>query len=62
LIGKPEGKRPLGRLRDRRKDNINIYLEEIGSEGVNWIHLVQDRVQRRALLNTIMDLRIPRRL
>jgi len=42
LVGKPEGKRPLGRHRHRWEDNIRMGLREIGSEGVDWIHLAQD--------------------
>jgi hypothetical protein len=45
LVGKPEGKRPLGRHRCRREDNIRMDLREIGWEGVDWIHLGQDRDQ-----------------
>jgi hypothetical protein len=45
LVGRPKGKRPLGRPRRRWEDNINMDLGEIGSDGVNWIHLAQDRVQ-----------------
>jgi hypothetical protein len=47
LVGRPEGKRPLGRPRRRWEDNIKMDLEEIGIDGVNWIRLAQDRVQRR---------------
>jgi hypothetical protein len=57
LIGKPEGKRPLGRLRRRWVDNTKINLREIGWGGMNWIDLVQD--QWRALVNTLMKLRFP---
>jgi hypothetical protein len=56
LVGKPEGKRPLGRPKIRRVDNIKIDLREIGWGGVDWIDLAQDRDQWRALVNTIMDL------
>jgi hypothetical protein len=45
LVGKPEGKRPLGSPRRRREDNIRMDLREIGWEGVDWIHLAQDRDQ-----------------
>jgi hypothetical protein len=45
LVGKPKGKRPLGRLRCMWEDNINLDLREIGINGVNWIQLAQDRVQ-----------------
>jgi hypothetical protein len=59
LAGKPEGKRPLGRPRGRWEDNIRMDLREILWEGVDWIHLVQDRDQWRALVNTVMNLRVP---
>jgi hypothetical protein len=57
-VGKPEGKRPLGRPRRRWEDNIRIDLREIGWGGMNWIDLAQDRDQWRALVNTIMNLRV----
>jgi hypothetical protein len=57
LVGKPEGKRPLGRLRRRWVDNIKMDLGEIGWDGVDWIELAQDRDQWRALVNTVMNLR-----
>jgi hypothetical protein len=59
LVGKPEGKRPLGRLRSKLQDNIRIDLGEKVWEDVDWMHLDQDRDQWRALVNTIMNLRIP---
>jgi len=59
LVGKPEGKRPLGRPRRRWEDNIKIYLQEVGCEGVNWIELAQDRDSWRALVNAVMNLRVP---
>jgi hypothetical protein len=59
LVGKPEGKRPLGRLRRRWEDNIEVDLREIGWGGMDWIDLPQDRDQRRALVNTVMNLRVP---
>jgi transposase len=52
LVGKPEGKRPLGRPRRRRVDNIKMVLTEIGRDGMYWIDLAQDRDQWRALVNT----------
>jgi hypothetical protein len=52
LVGKPEWKRPLGRLRRRGEDNIRIDVWEIGWEGVDWMYLAQDRDQWRALVNT----------
>jgi hypothetical protein len=59
LVGKPEGKRPLGRPRRRWVDNRKMDLREIGWDGVDWIELAQDRDQWRALVNTVMNLRVP---
>jgi hypothetical protein len=59
LVGRPEGKRPLGRPRRTREDNINMDLGEIGIDGANWIRLAQDRVQWRAFVNTVMNLWVP---
>jgi hypothetical protein len=59
LVGKPEGKRPLGRPRRRWVVNIKIDLREIGLDGVNWIDMAQDRDQWRALMNTVLNLRVP---
>jgi hypothetical protein len=59
LVGQPEGKRPLGRPRRRWVDDIKMYLGEIGWDGVDWIELAQDRDQWRALVNTVMNLRVP---
>jgi hypothetical protein len=58
LVGKPQGKRLLGR-RSRRKDNIIMDLRETGSDGVDWIHLAQDRDQWQAIVNTRMNLKVP---
>jgi hypothetical protein len=58
-VGKPEGKRPLGRPRRRWEDNIRMDLREIGCDGMDWIDLVQDRDQLRAFVNTVMNLRVP---
>jgi hypothetical protein len=58
-VGKPEGKRPLGRPRHRWVDNIKMYLGEIGWDGRDWIKLSQDRDQWRALVNTVMNLQVP---
>jgi hypothetical protein len=59
LVGKPEGKRPLGRPRRRWVDNIKMDFREIGWDGVDWIELAQDRDQWRTLVNTVMNLRVP---
>jgi hypothetical protein len=59
LVGRPEGKRPLGRPRRRWEDNIKMSIREIEIDGVNWIRLAQDRVQWRAFLSTVMNLRVP---
>jgi hypothetical protein len=59
LVGKPGGKRPLGRPRRRWVDNIEMDLRETGWDGVDWIDLAQDRDQWRALVNTVMNLRVP---
>jgi hypothetical protein len=55
----PEGKRPLGRPRNRWEDDIRIDLREIGWGGMDWINLAQDKDQWRALVNTVMNLRVP---
>jgi hypothetical protein len=59
LVGKPEGKRTLGRPRRRWVDNIKMNLREIGWDGIDWLDLAQDRDQWRALVNTVMNLRVP---
>jgi hypothetical protein len=59
LVGRPEGKRPLGRPRCRWEDNINMDLREIGIDGVNWIELAQDRVQWWAFVNMVINLWVP---
>jgi hypothetical protein len=59
LVGKPEGKTPLGRQRSRLVDNIKIYLREIGWHGMDWIDVAKDRDQLRALVNTVMNFRVP---
>jgi hypothetical protein len=59
LVGKPEGKRLLGRPGHRWEGNIRMDVREIGWESVDWIHLAYDRDQWRALLNIVMKLRIP---
>jgi hypothetical protein len=59
LVGRPEGRRPLGRPRRRWEDNIKMDLGKIGFGDADWIHLAQDRDRWRALVNTVMNLRIP---
>jgi hypothetical protein len=59
LVGKPEGKRPLGRPRRRWTDNIKMDLQEVGCGGIGWIELAQDRNRWQALVNAVMNLRIP---
>jgi hypothetical protein len=59
FVGSPEGKRPLGRPRRRREDNIKIDLREIRIGGANWIRLSQDKVQWRAFVSTVMNFRVP---
>jgi hypothetical protein len=59
LVGKPEGKRPLGRPRRRWEDNIKVDLQEVGCGGMDWIELAQDRDRWRALLNAVIKLRVP---
>jgi hypothetical protein len=61
LIGRPEGKRPLGRPKRRWADTTKMDLREIGIDRANWIRLDQDRVQWRAFVNTVMNLRVPKR-
>jgi hypothetical protein len=59
LVGKPEGKRPLGRPRRRWVDNIKMDLREIGWDGVDWIDMAQDKDEWRALVNTVLNLQVP---
>jgi hypothetical protein len=59
LVGKPEGKRPLGRPRRRWVNNINLDLREIKWDGIGWIKLAQDRNQWKARVNTVMNLQVP---
>jgi len=58
LVGKPEGKRPLGRPRRRWEDNIKMDLQEVGGGG-DWTELAQDKDWWRALVNTVMNFRVP---
>jgi hypothetical protein len=59
LVGKSEGKRPLRRPRCRWMDHTKMDLREVGCDGINWIDLAQNRDQWRALVNTVMNLRVP---
>jgi hypothetical protein len=59
LVGKPEGKRPLGRPRRRWVDNIRMDLGEVGWSDVDWIGLAQDRSRLRALVNSVSNVRFP---
>jgi len=59
LVGKPEGKRLLGRSRSRWEDNIKMDLQEVGCGNMDWSELAQDRDRWRALVNALMNLRIP---
>jgi hypothetical protein len=59
LVGKPDGKRPLGRRRRRLVDNIRIDLGEVEWDNVDWIGLAQDRNRWRALVNSVLTLRVP---
>jgi hypothetical protein len=59
LVGKPEGRRPFVRPRRRQEDNIKMDVREIGWGGMDWIDLAQDRDQWRALVNTVLNFRVP---
>jgi hypothetical protein len=59
LVGGPEGKRPLERPKRSWEGNIKLDLREIGIDGANWIQRAEDRVQWRACVNTVMNLRVP---
>jgi hypothetical protein len=58
LVGKPEGRRPLGRPRRRWEDGVRVDLREIGLEGVNWIRLAKDWDRWRAVVRAVMNLRV----
>ena len=60
LVGKPEGKRPLGRPRPRLEDNIKMDLQEVGGDCGDWKELAQDRERWRALVGTVRNLRVPK--
>ena len=60
LLGKPEGKRPLGRPRHRWEDNIKTDLQEVGGGWEDWMELARDRDRWRALVSTVMNLRVPK--
>jgi hypothetical protein len=59
LVGKPEGKRSLGRSGHRWEDNIRMDLREVVEESVNWVHLAQDNDQFRTVVNTVVNFRVP---
>jgi hypothetical protein len=59
LVGKPEGKKQLGRPMCRWEDNIRMILQEVGCGGMDWIELAQDRDRWRELVNLVMNLRVP---
>ena len=60
LVGRPEGKRPLGRLRRRWEDNIKMDLQEVGGGYGDWMDLAQNRDRWRALVNTVMNFHVPK--
>ena len=59
LVGKPEGKRPLGRPRRRWEDNIKMDLQKVGCGGMDWIELAQDRDRWWAIVNAVMNIWVP---
>jgi hypothetical protein len=59
LVGRPDGKRPLGRPRHRWEDNIKVHFRETEIDGANWIRLAQDMVKLRAFVSMVMKFRVP---
>ena len=59
LVGKPEVKRPFGRIRHTWEDNLKMDLQKVGMGGMDWIELAQDRDRWRALVNAVMNIRVP---
>jgi hypothetical protein len=59
LVGRPEGKKPLGRPRRRWENNIKVDLREIGIDGTNWVQLAQGRIRWWTFVNTVINLRVP---
>jgi hypothetical protein len=59
LVGRPEGRRPLGRPRHRWEDSIKMDLQEVGWGGIDWIDMAQDRDRWQALVNAVMNLQVP---
>ena len=59
LVGKPGGKRPLGRPRRRWEDSIKMYLQDVGCRCMDWVELAQDRDRWRTLVNAVMNFRVP---